>query len=86
MKNEIVWVLEKNIVDSELLSLAAKKMLNALVSWYLNTEKAQKSGIVVMNNNQLCAIAGISKSSIQSSALELKMFSLAERRPRKGTC
>lgn len=71
-------ILPQNIKDSELLSLASKKVLAALLDWYLNSE-AKTTKVVIISNKVLCSIASVGGTSLQESLRELNDFNLVTR-------
>ena len=71
-------ILPQNIKDSELLSLASKKVLAALLDWYLNSE-AKTTKVVIISNKILCSIAGVGGTSLQESLRELNDYNLVTR-------
>lgn len=72
-------ILPQNIKDSELLSLASKKVLAALLDWYLNSE-AKTTKVVIISNKVLCSIASVGGTSLQESLRELNDFNLVTRK------
>lgn len=70
-------LLPQIIKDSEL-SLGTKKVLTALLDWYLTTE-ARNTGIIIINNSKLCAIAGVSPSTLQEAIRDIEEFELGRR-------
>lgn len=70
-------LLPQNIKDSDL-SLGTKKVLTALMDWYLTTE-ARNTGIIIINNSKLCAIAGVSPSTLQEAIRDIEEFELGRR-------
>lgn len=70
-------LLPQNIKDSEL-SLGTKKVLTALLDWYLTTE-ARNTGIIIINNSKLCAIAGVSPSTLQEAIRDIQEYGLGRR-------
>ena len=70
-------LLPQNIKDSDL-SLVTKKVLTALLDWYLTTE-ARNTGIIIINNSKLCAIAGVSPSTLQEAIRDIEEFELGRR-------
>ena len=70
-------LLPSNIKDSEL-SLGTKKVLTALLDWYLTTE-ARNTGVVIINNSKLCAIAGVSPSTLQEAIRDIQEYGLGRR-------
>ena len=74
--------LPTNLVEAKELSLASKKTLAALLYW-CQFSKARETGIIAISNSMLCEIAGISKTSLMKSIVELDSFSLVERKPGK---
>lgn len=76
---ELLSLLPSNLKDSDLLSLEAKKVLSALLYWYENTE-ARNTGRVFVSNNELCKIAGVSKTTIQNvAAFEFNKYALVRK-------
>ena len=71
-------ILPQNIKDSELLSLASKKVLAALLDWYLNSE-AKTTKVVIISNKILCSIASVGGTSLQESLRELNDYNLVAR-------
>lgn len=71
-------ILPQNIKDSELLSLASKKVLAALLDWYLNSE-AKTTKVVIISNKILCSIASVGGTSLQESLRELNDYNLVTR-------
>lgn len=71
-------ILPQNIKDSELLSLATKKVLAALLDWYLNSE-AKTTKVVIISNKILCSIASVGGTSLQESLRELNDYNLVTR-------
>lgn len=71
-------ILPQNIIDSEELSLASKKVLAALLDWYQNSE-ARQTKIVIISNKVLCAISGVGGNSLQESLRELNSYNLVSR-------
>lgn len=71
-------ILPQNIKDSELLSLVSKKVLAALLDWYLNSE-AKTTKVVIISNKILCSIAGVGGTSLQESLRELNDYNLVTR-------
>lgn len=71
-------ILPQNIIDSEELSLASKKVLAAMLDWYKNS-KANQTHIVIISNKVLCAIAGVGGNSLQESLRELDSYNLVTR-------
>lgn len=71
-------ILPQNIKDSELLSLASKKVLAALLDWYLNSE-AKTTKVVIISNKVLCSIASVGGTSLQESLRELNDYNLVTR-------
>ena len=71
-------ILPQNIKDSEKLSLASKKVLAALLDWYLNSE-AKTTKVVIISNKILCSIASVGGTSLQESLRELNDYNLVTR-------
>lgn len=70
-------VLPPNILESEL-ELATKKVLAALCDWYLNSP-AKESGIVIISNKELAAIACIGGTQLQKALRQLQDYNLVDR-------
>lgn len=77
--DKLFTLLPANLKDSDLLSLEAKKVLSALLYWCIISE-ARNTGRIFISNNQLCSIAGVSKSTIQEvAAFEFNKYDLARK-------
>lgn len=70
-------VLPPNILESEL-DFATKKVLAALCDWYLNSQ-AKESGIVIINNKELAAIACVGGNPLQKALRQLHEYNLVDR-------
>lgn len=70
-------LLPQNIQESEL-SLGTKKVLSALLDWYLNSE-ARNTGVVIISNKKLCAIACVSADTLQSAIRDIDEYGLGRR-------
>lgn len=70
--------LPPNILDSEM-SLIAQKTLGALLLWTENS-KAMESGIIAINNKQLCKIGGVGHDKLNEALAELKIYGLVDRK------
>ena len=70
-------VLPPNILESEL-DLATKKVLAALCDWYLNSP-AKESGIVIISNKELAAIACVGGTQLQIALRQLQDYNLVNR-------
>ena len=70
-------VLPPNILESEL-DLATKKVLAALCDWYLNSP-AKESGIVIISNKELVAIACVGGTQLQKALRQLQDYNLVDR-------
>jgi len=70
-------VLPPNILESEL-ELATKKVLAALCDWYLNS-LAKESGIVIISNKELAAIACVGGTQLQKALRQLQDYNLVDR-------
>lgn len=75
-------LLPSNIKDSEL-SLATKKVLTALLDWYLNSE-AKNTGIITISNKRLCAIAGVGHDVLFEAIRDIKEYGLGTRKAGEG--
>lgn len=73
--------LPTNIQDTKELSIQAKKLLGALLHWILYS-RASETGHILIGNNALCTIAGISTNNDRfNKALdELLRYNLIERK------
>ena len=68
----------EHISESSELSLAAKKLLDALINYRFNS-KACDTGKIFVSNNTLCKLAKIGHSQLLTSIIELKNYSLLDR-------
>ncbi len=71
-------LLPQNILDSNELSLASKKVLAAMLDWYQNSE-AKQTKIVIISNKVLCSISGVGSNSLQESLREINDYGLVTR-------
>ena len=71
-------LLPQNIIDSEELSLASKKVLAAMLDWYKNSQ-ANQTHIVIISNKILCAISRVGGNSLQEALRELSSYNLVTR-------
>lgn len=71
-------LLPQNILDSNELSLASKKVLAAMLDWYQNSE-AKQTKIVIVSNKVLCSISGVGSNSLQESLREINDYGLVTR-------
>ena len=79
----LLEVLPKNIVESEELSLAAKKMLGALIDYYTHSQ-AKTTQRLFMSNEKVCETANFGKSTLFKATRELEMFDLIEKKSGKA--
>lgn len=79
----LLEVLPKNIVESEELSLAAKKMLGALVDYFTHSQ-AKETQRLFMSNEKVCETANFGKSTLFKATRELEMFDLIEKKSGKA--
>lgn len=79
----LLEVLPKNIVESEELSLAAKKMLGALVDYFTHSQ-AKETQRLFMSNEKICETANFGKSTLFKATRELEMFDLIEKKSGKA--
>ena len=68
----------EHISESEELSLASKKLLEALLNYQFNS-KAYNTGKLFINNATLCKLSKVGHSQLMKSIVELKMYSLVDR-------
>lgn len=68
----------EHISESDELSLASKKLLEALLNYQFNS-KAYDSGKLFINNATLCKLSKVGHSQLMKSIVELKMYSLVDR-------
>lgn len=79
----LLEILPKNIVESEELSLAAKKMLGALVDYFTHSQ-AKTTQRLFMSNEKICETANFGKSTLFKATRELEMFDLIEKKSGKA--
>lgn len=79
----LLEVLPKNIVESEELSLAAKKMLGALVDYFTHSQ-AKETQRLFMSNEKICETANFGKSTLFKATRELEMYDLIEKKSGKA--
>lgn len=68
----------EHISESAELSLASKKLLEALLNYQFNS-KAYDTGKLFINNKTLCKLSKVGHSQLMKSIVELKMYSLVDR-------
>lgn len=68
----------EHISESSELSLASKKLLEALLNYQFNS-KAYNTGKLFINNATLCKLSKVGHSQLMKSIVELKMYSLVDR-------
>ena len=68
----------EHISESDELSLASKKLLEALLNYQFNS-KAYDTGKLFINNKTLCKLSKVGHSQLMKSIVELKMYSLVDR-------
>ena len=83
LKSNVLEQLPTQIIESDELSLAAKKTLGALLLWTENS-KALESGIIAVSNSKLCQIGGVGGTSLIDALAELKLYGLIDRRVGTG--
>lgn len=79
----LLEVLPKNIVESEELSLAAKKMLGALIDYFTHSQ-AKETQRLFMTNEKICETANFGKSTLFKATRELEMYNLIEKKSGKA--
>lgn len=79
----LLEVLPTNIVESEDLSLASKKMLGALIDYYSHS-KAKETQRLFMSNDKICETANFGKSTLFKATRELEMYDLIEKNSGKA--
>lgn len=79
----LLEVLPKNIVESEELSLAAKKMLGALIDYFTHSQ-AKETQRLFMSNEKICETANFGKSTLFKATRELEMYDLVEKKSGKA--
>lgn len=78
MSNVNFTYVPEHIAQSDLLSLASKKILEALLNYQFNS-KAYDTGKLFINNATLCKLSKVGHSQLMKSIVELKMYSLVDR-------
>lgn len=78
MSNVNFTYVPEHIAQSDSLSLASKKILEALLNYQFNS-KAYDTGKLFINNATLCKLAKVGHSQLMKSIVELKMYSLVDR-------
>ena len=78
MSNVNFTYVPEHIADSDELSLAAKKILEALLD-YLDNSQASTTRKIFINNKTLCRLAQVGHSVMFKSLKELKQYSLVDR-------
>jgi hypothetical protein len=63
--------------DNKIISLASKKVIAALLDWYLYS-KAKETKVIIISNKLLCAIGGVGHSTLQNCIRELQDLDLIE--------
>ena len=76
-------ILPTNIVESEELSLASKKMLGALIDYYSHSQ-AKETQRLFMSNDKICETANFGKSTLFNATRELEMYDLIEKKSGKA--
>lgn len=79
----LLEVLPTNIVESEELSLASKKMLGALIDYYSHSQ-AKETQRLFMSNDKICETANFGKSTLFKATRELEMYDLIEKKSGKA--
>lgn len=79
----LLEVLPTNIVESEDLSLASKKMLGALIDYYSHSQ-AKETQRLFMSNDKICETANFGKSTLFKATRELEMYDLIEKKSGKA--
>ena len=79
----LLEVLPTNIVESEELSLASKKMLGALIDYYSHSQ-AKETQRLFMSNDKICETANFGKSTLFNATRELEMYNLIEKKSGKA--
>ena len=79
----LLEVLPTNIVESEELSLASKKMLGALIDYYSHSQ-AKETQRLFMSNDKICETANFGKSTLFKATRELEMYDLIEKKSGKS--
>ena len=78
MSNVNFAYVPEHIAQSDLLSLASKKILEALLD-YLDNSQASTTRRIYINNKTLCRLAQVGHSVMFQSIKELKQYSLVDR-------
>lgn len=78
MSNVNFTYVPEHIAQSDLLSLASKKILEALLD-YLDNSQASTTRRIFINNKTLCRLAQVGHSVMFQSIKELKQYSLVDR-------
>lgn len=81
--NLLLQILPTNIVESEELSLASKKMLGALIDYYSHSQ-AKETQRLFMSNDKICETANFGKSTLFKATRELEMYDLIEKKSGKS--
>ena len=81
--NLLLQILPTNIVESEELSLASKKMLGALIDYYSHSQ-AKETQRLFMSNDKICETANFGKSTLFNATRELEMYDLIEKKSGKA--
>lgn len=79
----LLEVLPTNIVESEELSLASKKMLGALIDYYSHSQ-AKETQRLFMSNDKICETANFGKSTLFKATRELEIYDLIEKKSGKA--
>lgn len=79
----LLEILPKNIVESQELSLAAKKMLGALIDYFTHSQ-AKETQRLFMSNEKICETANFGKSTLLKATRELEMYDLIEKKSGKA--
>ena len=78
MSNVNFTYVPEHIAQSDLLSLASKKILEALLD-YLDNSQASTTRKIFINNKTLCRLAQVGHSVMFNALKELKQYSLVDR-------
>ena len=78
MSNVNFTYVPEHIAQSDLLSLASKKILEALLD-YLDNSQASTTRRIFINNKTLCRLAQVGHSVMFNALKELKQYSLVDR-------
>ena len=81
--NLLLQILPTNIVESEELSLASKKMLGALIDYYSHSQ-AKETQRLFMSNDKICETANFGKSTLFKATRELEIYDLIEKKSGKA--